>query len=303
MPDFEVVIIGGGPAGLTAGAHLARAGHRTLILERELFGGNLQHAAQIDDYSAYPDGITGANLAAALIEDATAAGATLEQGEMSALELFSRSRWVALEDGRGFSCNVVVLTCGSRFERVGLVNEDRLRGRGVIDCTPCDGGFFIGQPVAIYGATPYAVDDAEYLANLGAQVTVLVPQDAADVAPRKDLVGVGWRYDMRLDEIVGDERVEAIVVTDRAAGTSETLPVRGVAIRLGMVPNADGLGDLVACDADGRVVVDERLETSAPFVLAGGDVRSGSTSRVASAIEDGRQAAQRAAALLHDLAT
>src|SRR5262245_24118774 len=157
---------------------------------------------------------------------------------MSGLELFSRSRWVALDDGRGFSCSVVVLTGGSRFERVGLPNEDRLRGRGVIDCTPCDGGFFIGQAVAIYGATSYAVEDAEYLANLGAQVTILVPRAVAEGSPREELAGVAWRYDMRLDQIVGDERVEAIVVSDRSAGTRETLPVRGIAIRLGMVPNS-----------------------------------------------------------------
>ena len=85
MPDFDVVIVGGGPAGLTAGATLSRAGHRVVVLERELFGGNLQHAASINDYPPYPDGITGAQLAAALIEEATAAGASLEQAEMSTL--------------------------------------------------------------------------------------------------------------------------------------------------------------------------------------------------------------------------
>jgi thioredoxin reductase (NADPH) len=268
-----------------------------MVLERELFGGNLQHAAQIDEYAAYPDGITGANLAAALIDEATSAGATLEQGEMAGLELFSRSRWVALNDGRGFSCTVVLLAGGTRFERAGLANEDRLRGRGVIDCTPCDGGFFIGQPVAIYGATSYALDDAEYLSKLGAQVTVLVPDGDAE-AVRPELAGVDWRAGMRLDHIVGDERVEAIVVSDRAAGTSETMPMRGVAIRLGMVPNSDELLDIVASDPEGRIVVNDRYQTSAPFVLACGDLRSGSTSRVGSAIEDGRRAAEYAAALL-----
>ena len=248
-----------------------------VLLERDLFGGNLQHAAQIDDYPPYPDGITGANLAAQLIEEASAAGVTLEQTEMSTLELFSRSRCVACHDGRAFSCSIVILAGGTRFEQVGLANEHRLRGRGVIDCTPCDGGFFIGQPVAVYGATAYAVADAKYLAGIGAHVTVLVPPGAeVSASTRSELIGVSWRCGVRLDKIVGDERVEAIVVQDPAAGTAETLSVRGVAIRLGLVANSDDLKDVLECDADGKLVINERFETSAPYVLACGDLRSGS---------------------------
>ena len=286
-----------------AGTSLSRSGYRVLLLERELFGGNLQHAAWVTDYPPHPDGISGAQLAAELIEDATSAGVALEQAEMSTLELFSRSRWVACRDGRGFSCSVVILTGGSRFERVGLANEDRLRGRGVIDCTPCDVGFFIGQPVAIYGASSYAFEDARYLGSMGARVTLLVPPVDAELGARTraELDGVAWRRGVRLDEIVGDERVEAVVVRDPTAGTSERLPVRGVAIRVGLVPNSGDLKDLVECDGDGRIVTSERFETSVPFVLACGDLRSGSGGRIASAVDDGRGAGERAAQLLREL--
>ncbi len=297
--DFDVVIVGGGPAGLTAGTYLARDGFRVQLLERELFGGALQHAANIRDYAAYPHGVTGAQLAADLIEEATAAGVRLEQAEVSGIELFSRSRWVACEDGRGFACNVVLLAGGTRFERVGLPNEERLRGRGVIDCTPCDGGFFVGQKVAIYGATEYALDDAEYLAELGAKIIVLVP-DAPAVSARAP-GEAEWRVGVRLSQIVGDDRVESIVVEDRASHVSETIPVRGVAVRTGTVPNSEGLSDVVECDADGRVVVNTNFETSAPYVLACGDLRSGSTPSVACAVEDGHKAAQRAVELLREL--
>jgi len=305
VPDFDVVVVGGGPSGLTAATALSRAGHSVALLERELFGGNLQHAAWIQDYPACPSGITGAELAADLIEQATAAGATLEQAEMSTLELFSRSRWVACPDGRGFSCSVVILACGTQFEHAGLANEDRLRGRGVIDCTPCDVGFFVGQPVAIYGASEYAIEDARYLASMGAQVTLLAPtsEGEASAEVRSRLDGVGSRYGVRLDEIVGQDLVEAIVVQDTTTGARDRLAVRGVAIRLGLVANSDALKDLLECDAQGKVQTDERLETSARYVLACGDVRSGSLARVASAIEDGHAVAARAAQLLVELAT
>jgi thioredoxin reductase (NADPH) len=283
VTDFDVVIVGGGPAGLGAAAHLARAGHRAVVLERDLFGGALQHTDRIDDYAAFPEGITGANLAAHLIDEANAAGATLEQAEVSAIELFSRSRWVACSDGRGFSCNVVILAGGTHYIKLGDPNEERLRGRGVVDCTPCDGGFFVGKPVVIYGSSDYAHKDARYLQELGCNVTVLAPDH------------------VRLDSIVGSDRVEAVECTDLSSSAKTTLPAAGVLIRLGTEPSTEWLADVVDLEPDGRVAADAELGTSAPYVLACGDIRAGATQTVASAVEDGVAAAARASALLKAL--
>jgi thioredoxin reductase (NADPH) len=268
--DYDVIIVGSGPAGLTAGSSLARAGRRTLVLERDVYGGALQHIVSVRDYSAYADGISGADLASALLEQATVAGVKLDQAEVSGVEVFSRSRFVATTEGRGFSCGVVILAGGSRFISLGLPAEARLRGRGVIDCTPCDAGFYVGKPVVVVGSGDYAHRDARYFTSVGAQVRLLPSVDA----------------------IFGEERVEGV------AYQSEKVAAAGVAVRIGTEPNTDWLADLLELDADGRVPVSPRMETEAPFVLAVGDLRGGSLQTVAGAVADGEAAASRALALL-----
>jgi thioredoxin reductase (NADPH) len=291
--DYDVAIIGGGPAGLTAGLHLQRAGYRAIVLEKEMFGGALQHTDVLQDYPGFPDGITGAQLAAQMIEQATRNGVTLEQAEVSGVELFSRSRWVACGDGRGWSCGVVIIAGGMHATRLGVANETKFVGRGVVDCTPCDGGFFVGRDVVIYGATEHALRDAAYLRDLGAHVTLLAPETDSVRA----LEGVAVRSGVRLTEIIGSDRVEAVRVTN-VDGGSEELPTYGVLIRTGFTPNTDYLEDVVELDASQRVTLNSVLETSAPFVLACGDIRSGARERVAAAVGDGATAAARAIELL-----
>jgi thioredoxin reductase (NADPH) len=270
--DYDVIIVGSGPGGLTAGSTLARAGRRTLVLERDVYGGALQHIDAIKDYSAYPDGISGADLASALLERATGAGVKLDQAEVAGVEVFSRSRFVATSQGRGFSCGVVILAGGSRFVSLGLPAETRLRGRGVIDCTPCDAGFYIGKPVVVVGTSEFAERDARYFAEVGAQVRRLPSVDA----------------------ILGDERVEGVTYL------AEKVPAAGIAVRIGTQPNTEWLADVLELDADGRVPVNMLMETEARFVLAVGALRSGSSLTVAGAVADGEAAAARALALLAD---
>jgi thioredoxin reductase (NADPH) len=304
--DYDVVIIGSGPAGLTAGLHLSRAGRRTLLLERGTYGGSLEDVDVIEDYPGVGGGTTGAQLGSAMAEQAVAAGLELQQGEVTALELFSSGRWVVRDDGRSHSAGVVIVAAGTRFRKLGVPGEERLRGRGVIDCTPCDAGLFRGRPVAVCGADDHALADALYLATLAGRVEVLAPtasltagrllRDRAAAAPR-----IAIRCAVRLDEVLGAERVEGLALTDVATGASETLAVEGVVVRVGSEPNTDGFADVLDVDGEGRVVVNGALETSAPFVLAAGDVRAGSRPRVAAAVGDGAAAAMRAEELLAEL--
>jgi thioredoxin reductase (NADPH) len=299
--EYDAIIIGSGPAGLTAGSLLSRAGHRTLLLERDVYGGALQHVDRIDDYPPYAGGISGADLASELIDDASASGLLLLQADAAGVEVFSRSRWVTTTEGRGFSCGVVIVAGGARFRSLGLPAEDRLRGRGLIDCTPCDAGFYANKRVVVVGSDDYALRDALHLAGAGALVTLLAPASQLEASP-------GWQsralaaehidlcYSARVESIVGDDRVEGVVYT--SAGQRQQLPAAGVSVRLGAQPNTEWLTDLLELDADKRVAVTADLETEARFVLAAGDIRSGSRLGVAGAVADGQTVAATAIDLL-----
>src|SRR5262249_38049050 len=149
-------------------------------------------------------------------------------------------RYVACNDGRGFSCGVVILCGGARFRSLGLAAEKRLRGRGVIDCTPCDAGFYVGKSVVVVGSGEYALRDARYLSKMGVHVTLLSEPET------------------RVEAIVGDERLERIVYD---SGSQQEIAAAGIAVRIGLEPNTDWLADLVELDAERRIPIDDRTQT------------------------------------------
>jgi len=304
--DYDVVIVGGGPAGLTAGLFLSRAGRRALLLERGTYGGSLEDVDVVEDYPGLSGEVTGAELGAAMAEQAVAAGLELQQAEVSAIELFSQARWVVRDDGRSHSAGVVIMAAGTRFRKLGVPGEERLRGRGVIECTPCDAGLFRGRTVAVCGSDDHALADALYLAGLAGRVQVLARSSTLLAGPllRQRAAAqprIAVRCGVRVEEILGAERVEGLVLADVATGAGERMTVDGVVVRVGSEPNTEAVADLLDLDAGGRVVVNGALETSAPFVLAAGDVRAGSRPRIAAAAGDGAAAAMRAEELLTSL--
>jgi len=226
----------------------------------------------------------------------------LEEAEVTGIETYSGTRWVACDGGRGYSTSVVVVASGHRPRKLGLPGEERLLGRGVIDCVPCDGGLFRGRVVAVYGSGDHALADALHLAGLASRVILITTGPDLDGGGRlRERALAEPRIEVRcqtgLEAIVGEERVEGIVLA-RMGGERETVPVDGVVIRVGTMPNTEFVGDAVELDPDGRVLTGPALDTSAPFVLAAGDVRRGVQPRVGVAMADGAAAARRAVELL-----
>jgi thioredoxin reductase (NADPH) len=204
---------------------------------------------------------------------------------------------------RGFSCGVVIVAGGTHYKRPGLAQEERFRGRGVVDCTPCDGGFFVDRDVVIYGSNDHAVRDALYPAGLGGRVTLLASDTKLEAVEAlqtrmRSTPGVSVRSGVRLEAILGSDRVEWVQCVMLDSAEQEQLVALGLLVRVGAEPSTQGLEDVIDLDKQGYIVTDAQLETCAPNVLASGDIRSGARWSVAAAVGEGASAAGRALAII-----
>lgn len=296
MFDVDAVIIGGGPAGLTAGIYLRRAGWRTLLLEKENFGGYLKSIERIENYPGYSDGVAGTTLADEMIGQARAFGVQLEIGEVTELELFSKTRWVGCDSGKGYTTAVVIVAGGCKKKKLGVPGEALLAGKGVFSCALCDGGAFADRTVAICGGGDSAVTEAGYMARLAKKVYLIEAEpELTACSMLQDRLSKEEKIEVicgsRVTEILGTGHVEGIVCSDASGGGNRTLEVDGVLVHIGMEPNSDFLDGLVPLTEDQRVMVAPDMASENPYVFAAGDIRSGSPCQVATAVGDGAMAA------------
>jgi len=306
MPDWDAVIIGGGPAGLTAGLYLCRGNWRTFLLEKETVGGYIMNVEYIENYPGFPEGVVGSQLGMDMKNQAIKYGLKTERNEVMALDVSPGNKTVSCMDGSAYTASAVIIAGGSVPKKLGVPGEDKLRGSGVISCAFCDGGQFNGRVVAVCGGGDAGVTGALYLAKIAAKVILIeaMPLLTATAVLRdrvKENKKIEVRCGTRVTAITGESQVEGIEIIAADGGRKETLKVDGVLVHVGLDPNTDYLEGVVPLDAQRQLVVNEWMETEIPGIFAAGDIRSKSPGQVSTAVGDGAAAGMSAQRFLQKL--
>jgi len=292
---YDLVIIGGGAAGLSAGLYAARARMKTVLVERVFMGGQIVNTGTIENYPGFPKGIAGPELAAAFEEQASNAGLEYTFGEVTGIDVTRRPMAVRTESEELLARSIII-TAGGDHLKLGVPGEAELEARGVSYCATCDGNFFAGQEVAVIGGGDTAMDEGLYLAQICSKVTVIHRRDqlrAAKVLQERAFANprIQFIWDTTVERIEGDGKVAGLALKNVKTGERRQMPVAGVFVAIGFVPNSRPFQGVVDLDAGGHIKVDLLMRTSVPGVFAAGDVRWQSMRQLASAAGDGVTAA------------
>jgi thioredoxin reductase (NADPH) len=296
MWDFDAIIIGGGPAGLTAGLYLSRGKYRTLLVDKDGFGGSIKNADWIENYPGFSDGVAGPQLASEMTIQAVNSGLQMEMAEVAGIESYSESTCVQLTDGRYFTAKALIIASGCHPRRLNIPGERELEEKGVFDCALCDGGQFHEKTVVVCGAGDRGVTEALYLARIAAKVYLIEVEGTISAsAILKERVRSNKKIELRcgaeLAKISGSGKVEAVEIFETATQKTETLSVDGVLIAVGTDPNTGFIRNLLSLDSQGRILVNEMMQTNLPNIFAAGDIRSNSRGQIVTAVGDGATAA------------
>ncbi len=297
MPDdqFDVVVIGGGAAGLTAGMFASRQGLKTTLLERMMTGGQEINAEKIENYPGFPEGISGFELGPKLQEQASSSGLDIRLSEVTGLRSEGGYWSVDTYDGE-LTTKAVIIAGGSTLRKLGVTGEDELHGAGVSYCATCDGGFFMDQVVAVVGGGDSALDEALTLTEYASKVIVFCREDHFDGQKLlQDRVfsnpKIEVRWSTTVDEIHGDGEVTGVSITDVPSGETSRVDLSGVFIYVGLEPNSDYPSGILELDNGGHVPTDLWMRTPLTGLFAAGDIRQSSAAQLVTAAGDGATAA------------
>ena len=294
MAKYEVVVIGGGPAGLTAGLYTSRAGLRSLLIERGAFGGQIVNAPLVENYPGFPEGVSGADLGALMHRQATKYGLETVTAEVTGVTVGKSHKIVTSE--RSFEAGAIIIAVGSEYHKLGVPGEEKLVGRGVSYCATCDGYFFRQREVAVVGGGDAAITDALELVQHATKIYVIHRRDqlrAGQVLQQRALAEekIEFIWDTVVEEIVGEPLLKALKLRNVKTNKPSTLEVAGVFVAVGLKPNSQPFADVVKLSKTGHIVTDELMTTSTPGLFAAGDIRQQSARQIASAVGDGATAA------------
>jgi thioredoxin reductase (NADPH) len=293
--SFEVVVLGAGAAGLSAGLAAARRGLRVVVIDGLGVGGQVLNVLSIEDYPGIVDGIAGIEFGPMLHAQAEAAGAEFRLDTIDAVEALG-GRWVVRGAEETIESEALIVATGSTTRALGVAGEAEYLGRGVSHCASCDGPLYAGREIAVVGGGDSAAQEAMTLATFASHVAVVFdgPELTAQAVLREQLTGqrtVELVPDSQVEEILGDGTVTALRIRRLLDGSTEERQVAGVFVYVGLEPTSSIVADFVELDTGGHIVTDIMMQSSCPGIFAAGDVRSRSASQLVTAAGDGATAA------------
>lgn len=304
---YDVLIIGGGPAGLTAGLYTSRAKLKSLLVERMILGGQVMTTTKVENYPGFPGGIDGPDLMMRFQEHCQEFGLETITGEVTGLVDEGDEKLVTV-DGKEFRTRAVIITTGAEPSKLGVPGEIEFTGRGVSYCATCDGAFFRNVPVAIVGGGDTAAEEALFLSRFASKVYMVHRRDELRATKllqerifANDKIEMVWNS--TVEQVEGDNTgVTSLILNNKLDGSKSTLEAVGMFVAVGVTPKAHFLADILDLNPDGYILTDSDCRTSMPGVFAAGDVRKKILKQIATAVGDGAIAAIVAEKYLDDLA-
>ncbi|MGX7106237.1 thioredoxin-disulfide reductase [Hutsoniella sourekii] len=293
----DVIIVGAGPGGMTAALYASRANLETLVIEQGAPGGELLNTSEVENYPGF-SAISGTELAMKMYDSSTAFGAEHTYGKVDRIEVDGSTKYVYSGD-QVYTAPVVIIATGSYNRELNVPGEKELAGRGVSYCAVCDGFFFKDKHLVVVGGGDSAVEEGHYLTQFASRVTIIHRRDQLraqkilqDRAFSNDKIDFVW--DSVVEEIMGNDQVEAVSIRNVKTGQESLLKTDGVFVYVGVIPNSQLVQGLEITDPEGWIITNEQMETSIPGLYAIGDVRQKYLRQVATAVGDGSIAGQKA---------
>ena len=292
---YDVIIIGGGPAGLTAGLYTSRAKLNSLLIEKGLVGGQISTAEKVDNYPGFPDGIDGFELTDLMHRQATKYGLKTIIAEVA--DVKPQKKQIVIKTTEGdYTARALIVASGSDRQKLGIPGEKEFTGKGVAYCATCDAAFFRDVPVVVIGGGNAAITEALHLTKFASKVTIIHRRDklrASAILQEKAFSEpkIGFIWDSVVEEIEGEDTVKRIKLRQVKTDEKSTMEIAGVFVAVGLKPNTDYLKGILRMDAGGHVITDDKMGTNVPGIFAAGDARHNSARQAITAAGDGATAA------------
>lgn len=293
--NFEVIIIGGGPAGLTAGMYASRAGLNTLLIEKGVFGGQITNAEHVENFPGFPQGISGIELGDLMREQAEKYNLKIESDEVTGIEIQGNDKAIKTTS-QTYITKALILAGGSNRKKLGVPGENTFVGKGVSYCATCDSAFFRDMPVVVVGGGDAALTEALHLSKLASSVTVIHRRHelrATRILQERAFTDTKIRFlwSTTIAAIEGGPTVKQVKLENVQTGRISHLETAGVFISVGFEPATELVKNILTLDEIGHVVTNEKMETSVPGIYAAGDIRHNSARQAITAAGDGATSA------------